>query len=797
MTVRAPDVSRLFVLCLTAAALAAVAAGCRGSDPSTNVEDVAFASRNQQVEDFASRNRRFEDCCKHQLGPGRYRDECIEEARQGRCRLDCRPLRDAGSSDRPSGSIDAGSLGGGGGGVGGSGVGGGGTAGAGAGGNGGAGGAPTGSGGIDGGASGFAIDVKTKPVSGRVTLNGAIPVSNSANCAVTATDTTDPLGEVTLKETTFGYTFTTNLQGCGDTAATFSMVVYPGTYEVMVEGINSNLPDPFPGDFGETFVSSTALVVNGAVANLAVDVKTSLVSGIVTLNGANPVSNSSSCAVTATDTSLTRGVVALTNTTTGASFTTNLQGCTNSTATFSVAVYPGTYQVAVFGESSDIPDSQNIVNSALVVSGAVPNLAFDVKAVTGTIPVSGFVTLNGANPVSSATLTNCVLENSAVNRGRVSLTETTTGAGFGGLLQGCTNTTATFSMTVVPGTYKVTVNGGASNIPTQPYTADSALVVNAAITNLALDVKTIQFSGTVTLNGANPVSNSTNCAVTPTGTSFALGVIRLIETTTGAVFTTVLQGGCTNTPATFSMTLLPGTYQVTVDGSAASSNLLSGGWYVANSALVVSASIADLVIDVTTSLFSGTVTLNGANPVSNSSTCAVTATDTTSGRGFVLLLETTQGYVVSTNLQGCTNTTATFSTALYPGTYKVTVIGQASDIPSVPDLANSAMVVNAAGANLAFDVKTSPVSGTVTLNGANPVSNSSSCGMAPGDARGDVVFTETTLGYRFTPVLLGCTNTTATFSAAVYPGTYQVAVGGFFSNLPFPAYVGVPMVTIP
>jgi hypothetical protein len=31
----------------------------------------------------------------------------------------------------------------------------------------------------------------------------------------------------------------------------------------------------------------------------------------------------------------------------------------------------------------------------------------------------------------------------------------------------------------------------------------------------------------------------------------------------------------------------------------------------------------------------------------------------------------------------------------------------------------------------------------------------------------------------------------------VYPGTYQVAVGGFFSNLPFPAYVGVPMVTIP
>lgn len=108
MTVRAPDVSRLFVLCLTAAGLAAVAAGCRGPDPSTDVEDVAFASRNRQVEDFASRSRQFEDCCKHQLGPGRYRDECIEEARHGRCRLDCRPPRDAGAPNRRAGSPDAG-----------------------------------------------------------------------------------------------------------------------------------------------------------------------------------------------------------------------------------------------------------------------------------------------------------------------------------------------------------------------------------------------------------------------------------------------------------------------------------------------------------------------------------------------------------------------------------------------------------------------------------------------------------------------------------------------------------------
>ena len=97
MTVGAPYVSRLFALWL-AVGVAAVAAGCRGSDSSTNVEDVAFASRNQQ----------FEDCCKHQFGPGRHRDECVDEARHGRCRLDCRPPHDAGAPDRHIGNPDAG-----------------------------------------------------------------------------------------------------------------------------------------------------------------------------------------------------------------------------------------------------------------------------------------------------------------------------------------------------------------------------------------------------------------------------------------------------------------------------------------------------------------------------------------------------------------------------------------------------------------------------------------------------------------------------------------------------------------
>ena len=104
MTVRAPDVSRLFALWL-AVGSAAIAAGCRGSDSSAGVEEAAFVSRNRQVEPVASAalNRQFEECCRRQFRPGGHRDECIEEARHGRCRLDCRPPRDAGAPDRDAG----------------------------------------------------------------------------------------------------------------------------------------------------------------------------------------------------------------------------------------------------------------------------------------------------------------------------------------------------------------------------------------------------------------------------------------------------------------------------------------------------------------------------------------------------------------------------------------------------------------------------------------------------------------------------------------------------------------------
>jgi transcriptional regulator with XRE-family HTH domain len=83
-----------------------------------------------------------------------------------------------------------------------------------------------------------------------------------------------------------------------------------------------------------------------------------------------------------------------------------------------------------------------------------------------------------------------------------------------------------------------------------------------------------------------------------------------------------------------------------------------------------------------------------------------------------------------------------------------------------------------------------------TLNGTNPVSSTTSCS-ATSYLRGFVRFTETTKGYSFSYDLQGCTNTAATFTANVFPGTYKVAVNGDYSNLPDQDYVVISQLAVP
>src|SRR5688572_16681316 len=81
------------------------------------------------------------------------------------------------------------------------------------------------------------LDEKSITVAGVVTLNGAVPVSNSPKCEVFPSGNTyQSRATVYLVETTHGYTFELDLQGCQATAATFSGIIYPGTYRITVRG---------------------------------------------------------------------------------------------------------------------------------------------------------------------------------------------------------------------------------------------------------------------------------------------------------------------------------------------------------------------------------------------------------------------------------------------------------------------------------------------------------------------------------------------------------------------------------
>ncbi len=321
--------------------------------------------------------------------------------------------------------------------------------------------------------------------------------------------------------------------------------------------------------------------------------------------------------------------------------------------------------------------------------GAPSNLVLDVKAYA----VSGRATLNGANPASTSTSCTVGAGGTSFGRGKVYLRDAAQGVAFEFPLEGCATTAATFSGTVFPGTYRVTVTGDwvgydLSNLPNQEFVVNPALVVSGAVSNLVLDVKAYAVSGRATLNGANPASTSTSCTVGTGGTSFGRGKVYLRDAAQGVAIEFPLEG-CATTAATFSGTVFPGTYRVTVTGDWVGYDLsnLPNQEFVVNPALVVSGAVSNLVLDVKAYAVSGRATLNGANPASTSTSCTVGTGGTSFGRGKVYLRDAAQGVAIEFPLEGCATTAATFSGTVFPGTYRVTVTGDwvgydLSDLPN-------------------------------------------------------------------------------------------------------------------
>ena len=516
------------------------------------------------------------------------------------------------------------------------------------------------------------------------------------------------------------------------------------------------------------FTCDTAGVcVGGNNMAIGIDVKTVNVGGTITLNGAAPTTLPACNAQPAA----AKASVHLVDSARGYVFDLPVP-CSAATFAWSGVVFPGTYKVTVTGDSnySSLPTQAFVANSAADVTADAPAIPLDIK----TASVDGTVTLNGAAPTTNAACTG----NAAAAKATVHLVDNTDGYRFD-LDVPCSSATFQWGGVVFPGTYAVSVDGDPnySNVPTAPFTANSALAITGTVSGQALAIKTVHAAGTVTLNGAAPTATCPSVS-----TAYNKAVVHLSDAKNGYRFDIPVT--CAQTDWAWTGSVYPGTYAVTVDGGDGYSNLPLTA-FQANPTLAVNNDVSGQALNVQTFTASGTVTLNGAAPGQNANCQSFpTATQAT-----VRLIDKDKGYSFDFPVQ-CSASTPTWTGTVFPGNYRITVAGDPSysNLPSSAFVAKDGQAVSGAISNLALDVKTTTVAGTITLNAAAPTSDPA-CTSNPLQTKAVVRLTNATLGYAF-DFEVPCSSSTFAWSGDVFPGTYQVTVSGSdYSNLPNEAFM--------
>lgn len=308
------------------------------------------------------------------------------------------------------------------------------------------------------------------------------------------------------------------------------------------------------------------------------------------------------------------------------------------------------------------------------------------------------------------------------------------------------------------------------------YQCDAAGVCSGGTsTDFTLDVRTYRVSGSVTLNGATPVSTCPSAVGNRTEVTFIGGskgmVVAPIPCDAG-------------TPEfRFEATLLPGTYEVQVGNimellrSSNYSNLPAGVVEVL-SAFVVDKDETGVVLNVTTATVSGTVTLNGAAP-----TGACNIGSTRAEVNFV----SEEGTYVSLPVT-CFGPAfpADFSGQVPLGTYRVLVRDHATDIPDFGAFeARTGFVIGAPVSNLVLDVKAHPVVGLLTRNGVAPTETCIAAELVA-----QVSLRDPARGYAaLVPMSCAAGTTNWYYSTTVFQGDYRLFVTGTAkSNLPLLPY---------
>jgi hypothetical protein len=563
------------------------------------------------------------------------------------------------------------------------------------------------------------LDLRAITLSGSVTLRGA-PLPDEAA----------PRGYLLFEDARNGASALVDLESTG--AFNYRLTLPPGEYDVSFVGNPESCADPstppgMPCGSGP-LLRAVSLRADGV---LDVDIPVVTVSGSVTLDG-----------VTLPDEALDRGRLEFRGSA-GSQATTASLG-PNGPGGYLVTLLPDSYDVVFAGnpglclqtEAALVPCNSGVILEDVEVSDGV--LDVDVSAVQ----ISGQVTLLG-EPLPAATDTRGQLSFES-SEGSVVSTEDL-GSADG----------ATYTMTLLPDRYTVGFVGDpglcAGGAPALPCNS-GPLLENVEIDGdgvLDVDVPAVTISGAVGLDGAALPDESGDRGAL----SFALaGGSQVLGTPfapTGA--------------ATYTMTLLPGDYDVSFVGNPQlcalddSSLVPCNGDTLLESVSFRSSGVLDL--ELQSVRVSGSVTVDGA-PLA----------DEQADRG-QLEFRLASGSSIVTSL-GSSGPFA-YSLSIAPGHYTVSFIANsalcASDtLPAVPCVGGTLLddVIITSDGVLDVDVPSLEVRGNVTLNGATLPDESQS--------RGFIAFSlvDPLGGIGLSDDLRG--TGAANYALTVLPGTYVV-----------------------
>lgn len=228
-------------------------------------------------------------------------------------------------------------------------------------------------------------------------------------------------------------------------------------------------------------------------------------------------------------------------------------------------------------------------------------------------------------------------------------------------------------------------------------------------------------------------------------------------------------------PFAFAARLFPGQYTVYA-------RINDGEILVVADGLTVDAPRSDLALAASTVLHavSGIVTKNRALPASGCTPPEARATEE--------LTDATRGSSVTIPVP-CAAGAFSFDGLAPPGSYRVTIRGAASDLPSLGYVAPAALVVAGPVTALVYDVPTRLVSGTVTLEGGAPGCTARTAA--------SITFIDPATHMTFALPATCDDAGAARFAGELFPGSYDVVVFGAASAIPATGYLGASGVAVP